>query len=232
MTQDTRHSELMRTKSTLLKKLHKILTRKLKSSRSIDEVIEAASEPGTFTSATFIPDQEAIAFEGDMLMLIPQFACRSYVGMSVRNQHSTLSQDMILSRRCRSSAVFSHEILHVLGLFHEHSRPDRDEYVDIQLQNTIGRSRINFNRIGPKNINSRGVDYDYLSLMHYGSKAFSKNGNYTIVPRPDNNRKRYLNQIGRSRRISKGDARVINLMYRCRMPRPSRPTCSKYPYRL
>ncbi|OWF46035.1 Zinc metalloproteinase nas-33 [Mizuhopecten yessoensis] len=91
--------------------------------------------------------------------------------MSVREQHSTLSQDLVLGKRCRTSIVFSHEILHAIGLFHEHARPDRDKYVEILLQNAVNTSLINFNRISSRAINTRGVDYDYLSIMHYGSRV-------------------------------------------------------------
>ncbi|XP_021362551.1 zinc metalloproteinase nas-1-like [Mizuhopecten yessoensis] len=350
------HRDLLQTTSTRIELFREILDRKRagrQSHQSIDEVIEDASEPGTFSSATFLPDQGAIAYEGDMLMRVPQFTemqqdaaaeemahsmnlvreaqaldetlhkrfhfhwpevhlqqhnghirrkraarrterrywpdgviplrlsgrgfrrretrrmarglnqisektcicfrrisrsaarrkvphvrvlegrgCRSFVGMSVREQHSTLSQDLVLGKRCRTSIVFSHEILHAIGLFHEHARPDRDKYVEILLQNAVNTSLINFNRISSRAINTRGVDYDYLSIMHYGSRAFSKNGDFTIVPRPDTHRKQYLNRIGRARRISEKDAEVINLMYNCSMPRPCKPTCSEYPYRL
>lgn len=36
---------------------------------------------------------------------------------------------------CMDPATIQHEFVHVLGLHHEQSRPDRDEYVDIFLDN-------------------------------------------------------------------------------------------------
>lgn len=36
---------------------------------------------------------------------------------------------------CMDPATIQHEFVHVLGLYHEHSRSDRDEYVDIFLDN-------------------------------------------------------------------------------------------------
>ena len=41
--------------------------------------------------------------------------------------------------------------------------------------------RINFLKYGRSRIDSLGSPYDYGSLMHYGSKAFSKNGMPTIL---------------------------------------------------
>ena len=39
----------------------------------------------------------------------------------------------------------------------------------------------NFNKYGRQTIDSLGTKYDYGSVMHYGSKAFSKNKQPTIV---------------------------------------------------
>ncbi|XP_069107009.1 zinc metalloproteinase nas-6-like [Argopecten irradians] len=157
--------------------------------------------------------------------------CRSYVGYAVRFNNGYLAQDLTLGRKCRKTRISTHELLHSLGLFHEQSRPDRDAYVDIKIENIIPRNRGNFNRFGRSIINSRGVPYDFTSIMHYSNRAFSLNGQYTIVPKGLDNRLKYLNKIGRSREMSHGDITAINLMYKCpRKKSKTEPKCAQYPY--
>ncbi|XP_057303033.1 zinc metalloproteinase nas-12-like [Hydractinia symbiolongicarpus] len=51
-------------------------------------------------------------------------ACYSHIGMKT-NEHNQLS----LTPNCvRSSRTIIHELLHTLGVYHEHERADRDEY--------------------------------------------------------------------------------------------------------
>jgi hypothetical protein len=72
-----------------------------------------------------------------------------------------------------------HEIGHAVGLWHEQSREDRDQFVRVAWENIIPNMEHNFDQhitdgddIGP---------YDYDSVMHYPAKAFSSNGLDTIV---------------------------------------------------
>ncbi|XP_060070291.1 zinc metalloproteinase nas-14-like [Ylistrum balloti] len=157
--------------------------------------------------------------------------CRSRVGRSLRNQGGTRSQDLTLASRCRVTRVATHELLHALGLHHEQSRPDRNKFVDVIRRNVERGKRGNFKRYSRTIIDSRNIPYDYYSIMHYGNKAFSRNGDFTVIPRPEENRRIFLNRIGRSNRMSSRDAQVINRMYNCPTV-ASQPTCSEYPYRF
>jgi len=72
-----------------------------------------------------------------------------------------------------------HEIGHAVGLWHEQSREDRDQFIRISWENIQPDMEHNFNQhisdgddIGP---------YDYNSIMHYPGMAFSANALPTIT---------------------------------------------------
>ena len=58
-------------------------------------------------------------------------------------------------------------------------------------------------------IDSRGVPYDYESIMHYGNSAFSKNGQRTIVAKD-----KRVKKLG-NRHLSPLDIKQANMMYNC-----------------
>lgn len=80
-----------------------------------------------------------------------------------------------------NSSTIMHEILHALGLFHEQSRPDREEYIEVHYENVSGANAYNFD-VAPQNSITMG-DFDFDSIMLYDSYAFSQNGRPTITKR-------------------------------------------------
>jgi hypothetical protein len=84
---------------------------------------------------------------------------------------------------CMIPGIIQHELLHVLGFFHEQSRPDRDDYVTIQWANIISGTQSNFNKYGTADIDTLQTAYDYGSVMHYEANAFTVNGLRTIIPK-------------------------------------------------
>lgn len=97
-----------------------------------------------------------------------------------------------------------HEMGHTVGLYHEHARKDRDQYVSIQWNNIQDGQAYNFNMynsgtdIGPFNINS---------VMMYWPNSYSKNGQPTI--KRANNTNFTYNRTG----FTTGDINTINTMY-------------------
>ncbi|WP_241139344.1 M12 family metallopeptidase [Bacillus mycoides] len=70
-----------------------------------------------------------------------------------------------------------HEIGHAVGLFHEHTRLDRNNYVTINFDNVPNEYHDNFDY--PKDENGNPIptidfgEYDFSSVMHYSANAFA-----------------------------------------------------------
>lgn len=62
-----------------------------------------------------------------------------------------------------------HEVGHTLGFFHEQSRPDRDDYIDIVRKNIAKFRENNFEKYTITEIENYDEPYDLSSDMHYGS---------------------------------------------------------------
>lgn len=80
------------------------------------------------------------------------------------------------------TGVIIHEILHALGAFHEQSRADRAEYIDVHYENIKEGQGHNFDQV-TENYLSLGP-FDFNSIMLYHSYGFSKNG-YPTLTRKD-----------------------------------------------
>lgn len=96
-----------------------------------------------------------------------------------------------------------HEIGHVVGLFHEQQRYDRDQYIDILWENVNPYYKKQFNTFGNENNIIRA--YDYNSVMHYSAYSASKNSHPTMVAKNGAT-------LGNNR-LSVGDIQTVNEIY-------------------
>jgi len=99
-------------------------------------------------------------------------SCASHVGMIGG------PQPIYISDACSVGSII-HEIGHAIGLFHEHTRPDRDNFVQVDWNEIVEGKGINFD-LQTANVATYS-DYDYESIMHYGEKFFSISGKPTII---------------------------------------------------
>ena len=60
---------------------------------------------------------------------------------------------------CLREGVIIHEILHALGFFHEHSRPDRDQYITIDFNNLKDGMQHNFETLNLRNWFNMSIPY-------------------------------------------------------------------------
>jgi len=72
---------------------------------------------------------------------------------------------------CDTMGTAVHEIGHNLGMFHEQSRDDHDQYVRILWQNIQENFKNQYDMAPHAHT---GVPYDLMSVMHYSDTAFGK----------------------------------------------------------
>ncbi|CAH1249111.1 BMP1 [Branchiostoma lanceolatum] len=135
---------------------------------------------------------------------IGKCGCCSFVGRRGNGR-----QKVSISPHCALFGVIVHELGHVIGFWHEHSRPDRDKYIKILKSNIRKEKHENFDRKSVYEIDSLGQEYDYYSIMHYPKQTFSMNGRDTIFPLQDGV------TIGQRERLSQGDVIQARVLYNC-----------------
>jgi len=79
--------------------------------------------------------------------------------------------------------TITHEMLHTLGLGHEHQRPDRDDFVTVLFDKVRPGLEHNFDRLDDTAFTTFGIPYDFGSVLHYSRTAFSTDGSDTLIPK-------------------------------------------------
>ena len=147
------------------------------------------------------------------MCVIPS-SCSSYVGRKGGLQIISMADD------CFSTGQAIHLVGHAIGLWHEHSRPDRDRYVDVLYENINETEHDNFGKISQEKFNLvPDVGYDTESVMHYSPYRFTKNNGETIRLRDDAplDYKRCSNllSMGQREQLSYLDKLRVNKLYSC-----------------
>merc|ERR1711862_749907 len=88
------------------------------------------------------------------------------------------TQTVNLASGCSYVGTAIHELAHALGMDHEHNRPDRDDWIDIDYRNIDHGWQDQFLQ---NNNAFTEHDYDYLSIMHYGAYSTCKDCSKPVI---------------------------------------------------
>ncbi|KAG7188501.1 hypothetical protein KM043_008136 [Ampulex compressa] len=167
----------------------------------IEVIQEAIEEYQNKTCLRFRPykksDVDYVTIQGR------KSGCWSLVGRHGKGQVLNLQKP-----GCVHRGVVVHEFMHALGFYHQQSAADRDDWVKIHWDNIKSGKEHNFNKYDKSTVTDYGVGYDYKSVMHYSSHAFSKNGEPTITPRKEKTK------LGQREGLSEKDTLKVQAMYR------------------
>ncbi|KAM4727986.1 meprin A subunit beta-like [Anableps anableps] len=120
-------------------------------------------------------------------------------------------QRLSIGTNCDRIATIEHEFLHALGFWHEQSRSDRNDYVQIMWDRISEGKEHNFNTYDDTISSSLGVPYDYNSIMHYSKNAFQNGSEPTIVTKIS----AFSDVIGQRMEFSDSDLLKLNRLYKC-----------------
>jgi hypothetical protein len=123
----------------------------------------------------------------------------SYVGRSGGQQNLSIYN-------WTSPLIICHELIHALGRYHQQSRTDRDNYIQVNWENIDDDYEYNYyisdsDEFGP---------YDFESVMHYSQWSFSIGGpTMTCLPGYE----QWQNVMGQRDYLSGGDMATLQYMY-------------------
>ncbi|MGE0172570.1 MAG: M12 family metallopeptidase [Oligoflexales bacterium] len=109
-----------------------------------------------------------------------------------------------LGTDCGYTDVILHEMGHSLGLNHEQVRPDRDNYVTVNMDNVVAGQEHNFTKQG---CFDQSIEYDFKSIMHYSSYAFTKRADLMTITKKDGS------EIKRSTNLTMSDVNTAKNLY-------------------
>ncbi|XP_071142553.1 zinc metalloproteinase dpy-31-like [Mytilus edulis] len=161
----------------------------------------------TFEEITY-KDNSSVNENKVYIVFTSNEGCWSFVGRSTyREQKVSIFED------CIYEGHVLHEIGHVIGFWHEHARPDREEHIQVQ-QNAIQYGKqYNFLHISWKDLDNKDMPYDVGSIMHYGSRAYAVDNQTPVPPTIITKDPLLQRALGQRFQLSFYDVKLANAAY-------------------
>lgn len=172
-----------------------------------DRIAAAMAHWHSTTSIRFVPR----GAEPDYLHIIREpGAAQCDVGRRGGEQQLKLGDDPTVGS-------IIHELGHAVGLWHEHCRTDRDQWIAVDPESIVdgreGDFRIDF-ICGQVTATRNLGGYDYASIQHYGAFACAKDRDFpTIIPLKTVREAPDVARMGQRDGLSPGDIAAVELLY-------------------
>ena len=142
---------------------------------------------------------------------LPDDGCSSHIGRGGGQQTIRIGPG------CNTQHIVLHEMTHALGMWHEQTRPDRDNYLRILPENIEAGHEHNFLKRNGFEVDYQGEGYDYASVMHYRLDTFNtRDPLHTLeVTNQAEYERQGSPELGRVPTLSKSDVTQLNRLYNC-----------------
>ncbi|MBO9448551.1 M12 family metallopeptidase [Ruegeria sp. R14_0] len=169
--------------------------------KMIRYVNKAAKEWTKKTDITF--EKMDLGDLPDEALIIKRSAgCKSHLGFKEGKE-----RNLFLSDLCTYNHVV-HELAHIIGLFHEHARSDRDKYIKINNKNLKEGVADQFEFDKQQHMDL--LDYCFESTTHYWKNAFAKETHLTTI---ESRNPAYGTVPLKPQGIAECDVKVVNELY-------------------
>nr|CAD2151577.1 unnamed protein product [Meloidogyne enterolobii] len=141
-----------------------------------------------------------------------RYPTTAYCGLSYIGVY-TPSNPIYLSFLCNDMAgVACHEVMHALGVEHEHIRPDRDDSITVLWDNIDAQFLDYYVPADGSTYSSYGIPYKCDSIMHYSYKIGARDfGLHTMTCKVDPDINDPL--MGQRKGLTQADVDAINKLY-------------------
>jgi len=133
-------------------------------------------------------------------------------------------QVSLSSTSCMVPRIVIHELFHAIGLHHEQSRYDRDNYLTIRYENLLNNDSYSRWQLRPVNETEStfyDIPYNYASIMHYDAWSLGNGKVGAFVMEPKN--LYYLSVMGYAQKANQTDWEKIRRIYDCKGNYPVSP---------
>ncbi|KAH8388340.1 hypothetical protein KR093_004505, partial [Drosophila rubida] len=190
---------------------------RLSSELSDDEQANVRAAVATFNEQTCLQFEEVAESAPRRYVYYKKSPnmCGTRVGYNPVPLLGGSTHDVLLTEHCLSKpGIIQHETLHVLGLYHEQSRHDRDEHVVIDYDNIPRKYWSQFMAMSDSATTTYDVPYDFESVMHYPKNAFAKDPSKPTI-RALVDGEAVERDMGQVLAPSEGDLFKVRMMYNC-----------------